>query len=170
MLLGSISSSGINIDSSTMGIYILLGILVLIVIICLAQVGSMKRKYNSFMRGTSGKNLEKIFVNRLDKLEGVELQEKENKELIQNIGNTLQTAITKIGLVKYDALDEMGGRLSFSLALLDQKDDGVVINAIHSREGCYTYIKEIIRGNSAVLLSNEDKQAVDIAIHGEEKE
>ncbi len=42
----------------------------------------------------------------------------------------------------------MGGKLSFSLALLSQTNDGFIINAMHSREGCYTYIKEIIDGNS----------------------
>ena len=65
---------------------------------------------------------------------------------------------------KHDAFDEMGGKLSFSLALLDQKNDGFIINAMHSREGCYTYIKEIVDGNSIIVLAEEEKNALDIAM------
>ena len=67
-------------------------------------------------------------------------------------------------MVKYDAFHEMGGKLSFSLALLDQKNDGFIINAMHSREGCYTYIKEILSGNSIIVLADEEKEALDIAM------
>ena len=67
-------------------------------------------------------------------------------------------------MVKYDAFHEMGGKLSFSLALLNKEDDGFIINAMHSREGCYTYIKEIIKGNSVIVLSDEEKEALDLAV------
>ena len=67
-------------------------------------------------------------------------------------------------MVKYDAFHEMGGKLSFSLALLDQKNDGFIINAMHSREGCYTYIKEIVNGNSIIVLAEEEKEALEIAM------
>ena len=59
----------------------------------------------------------------------------------------------------------MGGKLSFSLALLNRKNDGFIINAMHSREGCYTYIKEIISGNSVILLSEEEKEALEEAVN-----
>ena len=59
----------------------------------------------------------------------------------------------------------MGGKLSFALALLNKENTGFVINAMHSREGCYTYIKEIIRGESYILLGEEEKEAVDKAIN-----
>ena len=67
-------------------------------------------------------------------------------------------------MVKYDAFHEMGGKLSFSLALLNKENDGFIINAMHSREGCYTYIKEIIQGNSVIVLSDEEKEALDAAM------
>ena len=70
----------------------------------------------------------------------------------------------KVGLVKYDAFNEMGGKLSFSLALLNETNDGFIINAMHSREGCYTYIKEIMDGNSIIVLAEEEKEALDMAI------
>ena len=72
----------------------------------------------------------------------------------------------KIGLVKYDALNEMGGKLSFALALLNETNDGFVMNAMHTREGCYTYIKEIIDGNSVIVLAEEEREALDMAKKG----
>ena len=63
----------------------------------------------------------------------------------------------------------MGGKLSFSLALLSQNNDGFIINAMHSREGCYTYIKEIIDGNSVITLSEEEQEALDMALNSNKK-
>ena len=57
----------------------------------------------------------------------------------------------------------MGGKLSFSLALLNEMNDGFVLNAVHSREGCYTYIKEIVAGNSIIALADEEQEALDMA-------
>lgn len=65
--------------------------------------------------------------------------------------------------MKYDAFNEMGGKLSFSLAMLNGKDDGFVLNAVHSREGCYTYIKEIVSGNSIIVLADEEQEALNMA-------
>ena len=77
----------------------------------------------------------------------------------------MKSTFQKVGLVKYDAFQEMGGKLSFSLALLNETNDGFIINAMHSREGCYTYIKEIIDGNSVITLADEEKEALDMAMH-----
>ena len=68
-----------------------------------------------------------------------------------------------MGLIKYDALYEMGGKLSFSLSMLNEKNDGYIISAMHTREGCYTYIKEIVDGNSIIALSDEEKESLDMA-------
>jgi hypothetical protein len=74
----------------------------------------------------------------------------------------------KMGLLKYDALDEMGGKLSYTLALLNEKNNGYVLNCVHSREGSYSYIKEIIDGNSIVGLSPEEDEALQKALNGED--
>ncbi len=69
-----------------------------------------------------------------------------------------------MAVIKYDAFQEMGGKLSFSLCMLDETNNGFIITSMHStREGCYTYVKEIIKGESFVLLSEEEKEALDEA-------
>ncbi|MCR5753823.1 MAG: DUF4446 family protein, partial [Acetatifactor sp.] len=72
-----------------------------------------------------------------------------------------------LGIVKYDAFQQMGGQLSFSLALLDENDNGFIINSVHSTEGCYSYTKEIRHGKSEISLGKEEEQALSIAM-GEE--
>ena len=85
---------------------------------------------------------------------------------IKKIFSNMKFTFQKIGLVKYDALNEMGGKLSFALALLNETNDGFVMNAMHTREGCYTYIKEIIDGNSVIVLAEEEREALDMAKKG----
>ena len=82
---------------------------------------------------------------------------------INKVKEILSRTTNKIGIVKYDAFPDVGGKLSFALAMLDESNSGFVLNAIHSREGCYTYVKEIIRGESYVVLSAEEKKALERA-------
>ena len=109
------------------------------------------------------KNLEDTLIKRLNQVDDLIMQipqTKKYKTLFQNMQRTYQ----KMGLVKYDAFNEMGGKLSFSLAMLDVKNNGFIINAMHTREGCYTYIKEIIDGNSVIVLSGEEQEALNNAM------
>ena len=66
--------------------------------------------------------------------------------------------------MKYDAFKQMGGKLSFSLALLNEINSGFIINSVHSSEGCYIYIKEIVAGLCDLDLSNEEKEALSQAM------
>ena len=61
----------------------------------------------------------------------------------------------------------MGGKLSFALVLLDENNDGFILNSVHSSDGCYSYTKRIINGDSQIILSNEEKVAVERAIRGD---
>ena len=80
--------------------------------------------------------------------------------LFKNMESTFQ----KIGIIKYDAFNQMGGQLSFSLVLLDKNNNGFVLNSVHGAEGCYTYTKEIKDGTSEISLGEEEKQALDMAM------
>ena len=70
-------------------------------------------------------------------------------------------------MVRYDAFHEMGGNLSFAFSMLDGNDNGWILNVMHSREGCYMYMKEIVRGESYMELSDEETEALERAIYQE---
>lgn len=134
-------------------------------IILFAKQRKLNKKYKKFMTGNSGENLESIILNKLAEFDTIKEDCDLIRKEIEKINENLLTSIQKIGIVKYDAFKEMGGKLSFVLVLLDKNNDGILLNSIHSsREGCYIYLKEIIKGESFLELSNEEKTALDQAI------
>ena len=149
--------------------YIILGlagfciILFILVIVNMVQTSKMKKKYKKFMSGKNAKSLEEILVKRLNQIDSLVDANATNEKNIKKVVNNMKFTFQKVGLVKYDAFNEMGGKLSFSLALLNASNDGFVLNAVHSREGCYTYIKEIIDGNSIIVLAEEEQEALNMA-------
>lgn len=116
------------------------------------------------MEGKDGKSLEDTLILRLNQVDELLASDEDTKKKVQMVLDHLDNTYQKVGLVKYDAFNEMGGKLSFSLALLNRKNDGFIINAMHSREGCYTYIKEVIHGNSIIMLAEEEKEALEMAM------
>ena len=124
----------------------------------------LKSSYMTFMRGKDGKTLEESMKERFAEVDTILKVTKQNRSDIREINRRLEGNYQKLGIIKYDAFNEMGGKLSFALAMLDGKNNGWVINAMHSREGCYTYVKEIVKGESYVELAEEEAEALDKAI------
>ena len=124
----------------------------------------LKSSYMTFMRGKDGKTLEESMKERFAEVDTILKVTKQNRSDIREITRRLEGNYQKLGIIKYDAFNEMGGKLSFALAMLDGKNNGWVINAMHSREGCYTYVKEIVKGESYVELAEEEAEALDKAI------
>lgn len=120
----------------------------------------MQAKHQIFMRGKDGKSLEKGFLEQFKTVEKLERAVKQNTRDIDTIYKRMKTHYQKIGIVRYDAFQEMGGNLSFVLTMLDENNNGWVFNAMHSREGCYTYIKEIIKGESYMELGEEERESL----------
>ena len=153
--------------------FIFIFLLVLIVILFFMVVNvnmkykSLKSSYSSFMRGRDGKNLEQSILEKFDELDEITEIAKKNRTDIKELFREMQNNYQKVGIVKYDAFNEMGGKLSFALTLLDGNNSGWVINAMHSREGCYTYIKEIVRGESYIELAEEEAESLEQAIYQE---
>ena len=139
-------------------------ILLIMVIVQMIQLQSLKKKYNKFMGGKDVKSLEKQLEKFVEDRNYILNISDENKKDIKNIKKELESSFNKIGIVKYDAFKQMGGKLSFSLALLNEINSGFIINSVHSSEGCYIYIKEIVAGLCDLDLSNEEKEALSQAM------
>lgn len=162
----------ISIDDILLTIGIMAIIMVILFVLLLVNMGKtnrLRKRYEAFMQGKNAESLEDTLVTRIQQIDQLLVSEKENREDIERISEIMLHTFQKIGMVKYDAFHEMGGKLSFSLALLDQENNGFIINAMHSREGCYTYIKEILNGNSIIVLADEEREALNIALGKKEK-
>lgn len=151
--------------------YVLLGniaaiiILLIMMIIMLVKHNKLKKKYNDFMEGQDGKTLEKIILTRFHEVDEIKEHMFTVDEHLNNIDKSLLETYNKMSIVKYDAFREMGGKMSFILVFLTESNDGFILNTMHSsREGCYTYIKNIAKGQCDVPLSEEETQALEEAV------
>lgn len=145
-----------------------LGIIMIIVLILLivqiSKVNGLKKRLDGFLIGKDGMSLEEDIAGLCEDSKFLKSITDKNKKDIRNLYKRLETAYQKMGLVKYDAFNQMGGQLSFSLALLDENNNGFILNSVHSTEGCYSYTKEIQNGNCVISLGKEEAEALAIAI------
>ena len=141
-------------------------LLLILIIVALVQISKFKKKYNKFMLGKNGASLEQDIMTLYEDNKYIKLNVSQNRDDIKELFKKHETVFQKLGLVKYDAFKEMGGKLSFALVLLDEKNNGFLINSVHSSDGCYSYTKRIKNGDSEIELSNEEKVAVERAING----
>ena len=153
---------------------LLLMVLVLILIVVFLNVSlalhRLNRKYTMFMKGADGQSLERMFSQKMKEFERLARVNEDNSLELRQMKSVLKKTPTKYGIVKYDAFDDVGGKLSFALAMLDAENTGFILNAIHSRDNCFFYIKEIVNGESYTLLSSEETDALRQAVHFNEVE
>ena len=125
----------------------------------------MKKSYDKFMKKLGkGENIEEMLKNHLEKVEFVHKQNEEILDYCRKIDNNFGKTISKIGIIRYSAFKDTGSDLSFTLALLNKHNDGVVLNGIYSREMSNIYAKPIKNAESTYTLSNEEKQAIQKAL------
>lgn len=149
-------------------IVIVLAILTLISfiasVICFSQYRKLYRRYDVFMRGKDAETLENTIMELVNEAKYLRAKDSDTRRLVDSIVSKAQAGYQKTGIVKYNAFKGMGGNLSFVIAMLDDNNTGFVLNSVHSREGCYLYLKDVIEGKTEVLLGNEEKEALERAL------
>lgn len=155
-----------NIDIAYIFIGILASILLLLILIIvqIVQVSKMKKRLNKFLQGKEAKSLENDIIGLFEDNKYIRTLTEENKKDIRKIYRNMEYTFQKVGIVRYDAFQTMGGMLSFSLALLNDHDDGFIMNSVHSSDGCYSYTKEIRNGICDISLGEEEQKALEIAL------
>lgn len=158
---------GIDPGIIIIAMFALIVILFIITINANMKYTRLKASYQIFMKGKDGKTLEDSIFERFEELDKLTELTLKNRQAIRKVREDMMSDLQKVGIVKYDAFQEMGGKLSFALTLLDGNNSGYIINSMHSREGCYNYIKEIVKGESYIELSEEEAESLDRAIYQE---
>ena len=161
--LNQIGLGGFDLGYLLIGMTVTILLLLIFLILLIVQIrktSKLKKRLDKFLTGKDGTSLEQDIAGLYEDNKLLKANTEKNKKDIRTLYKNMESAYQKMGLVKYDAFNQMGGQLSFSLALLDENNNGFIINAMHTREGCYTYIKEIIDGNSVIVLSEEEQEAL----------
>ena len=139
-------------------------LLLILILILFIRQQKLNRRMNYFMRGSDNESLEESLRLVMDDNRQVKIQLKNNVDEIVRINENLLTSYRKMGIVKFNAFPGMAGKVSSSIALLNNENNGIVITSIHGQEGCYTYVKEIMNGKSISPLTKEDEEALKIAL------
>lgn len=147
-----------------LGLAIIIVILLIMIIVSLSKISKLQKRLKKFMKGKDAQSLEKEIVGLYEDNKFLKNMVDTNKRDIRDLNKRFTKAFQKVGLVKYDAYQQMGGLLSFSLAILDEENNGLILNSVHSTEGCYTYTKEVKNGTCKLELSNEERVALDQAM------
>jgi len=144
-------------------LFILSIIFIVIAILFVFKNVRLEKKLNQFMAGKDGMSLEENILSIHEENKYLKSCTDRNKKEIRTLYKKMEKTICKVGLVKYDAFPQMGGQLSFSLALLDEHNDGFIINSVHGTDGCYSYTKAISGGICKLTLGKEEEKALAIA-------
>ncbi|MBC8586725.1 DUF4446 family protein [Paratissierella segnis] len=153
-----------------LGLVIAILILFILLLITQSKIKKSKEKYNSFMRGLTGVNIEDLLIHIDKDIRDMERDINLIENSISSFDAKLAFAIQKIGFIRYNAFDGIGSELSFSIALLDNFQNGFVLTSIYGRETSISFAKPIKNGESNIPLSAEELIAIDRAIKGEMQE
>ena len=132
-----LSSIGLNnIDFGIVAIVLAAVILILLIlnIVNICSISKLKKKYQSFMQGKDAKSLENEIITLFEDNKFIKNSIEKNRKDIRVLYHKLESSIQKVGIIKYDAFNQMGGKLSFCLALLDENNNGFILNSVHGTE------------------------------------
>lgn len=151
--------------------YLILGLVVIIIILLILiavlfkSTSSLEKRYRKFMRGVNNKNVEELIIGYMDKVDEANKNTSEMKELFEKLDLRVKDCVQKVAMMRYKAFDDVGSDLSFSIALLNDKNDGVVVTGIYGRNESTTYAKPIDKGISRYDLSEEELHVLDEAMN-----
>ncbi len=142
-------------------------VLLILLIVQKKRIDRLTQRIDRFLQGKDLADLEQVVTDGFRDIAVLKRNMNTVANALNQISDMYALSIQKMGIVKYNAFDEMGGNLSFALALLNKDNSGLVLNSVHSSDGCYTYVKEIVRGESYVMLGNEERAAIKQAVESD---
>jgi len=147
----------------------LLAVLLILLFVVLAQSVRLRRAtraYQALVRGGEGGSLQEVLSRHVEKVELVGRRLNQLHELYAAVEGRSRGSLQHIGMVRFNPFEDTGSDQSFAIALLDDLRDGIVISSLHGRNVTRVFAKPVQSGNSTHTLSNEETQAIRIAVEG----
>jgi len=151
--------------------FIIIGLLAIVlllltmVLILMSTTKKLEKKYRKMMRGVNSKNLEELITSKLGDIDKAIGKSKEALNKCELIKEEIKGCVNKVAIMRYKAFPDVGSDLSFSIAILDSYNDGVLITGIYSRHDSTTYAKPVDKGISRYELSEEETYVLNEAIN-----
>lgn len=149
---------------------IIIGVInIAVLAVYVSKVSKLKKMYDTTLaKFNNTANVKDKFVELFARLDEVEQKCVDTKDYCENIDKSMNVAIRKTGLVKYNAYDESDNKLSFALGMLDKDNNGIILNNVHSIHGSNMYIKKVVDGKVEERISEEEAQALKEAMANQE--
>jgi hypothetical protein len=164
--LNRILSENLAIVVGTIG-----GLLAVVLILLLVQairLSRAARRYRRLVGDGGGGTLANVLEEHVGRVNAVGDQLDHLRTLQDLLERRSRGSIQHVGLVRFNPFEDTGSDQSFALALLDEGRDGVVISSLHGRSNTRLFAKPVSGGESAHTLSDEELQAIRIAVDGTE--
>lgn len=139
------------------------GLLLLLVIVLWINLLSFKKKFKQLMKGATGENLEELLKQHVILVQQHRELAEDNRVTMKVIEENQRKSVQYVGVKRFNAFEDVGSRLSYSVALLDDHLNGVVLTGLHGRYESTTYAKAIEHGHSEQHLSVEEMDALQMA-------
>jgi hypothetical protein len=143
---------------------ILFAILFIWNIVLSVKFGRLKKKFRRMAQGTSKDNLEQMLEKIFDRMDALTESQQEVERLTESMRKQVSEQKGRLGILRFPAFENEGSDLSFSLALVDENSNGMVMTSIYGRHESRVYAKPVKNGTSQYALSDEEKQALEIAM------
>ncbi len=143
-----------------LAIGIIVFVLLVMVINLTLELSKMRARYKKIMTGVEGTNLEQMLLKQVDDTRRVEDENRKLQDENRRIDELLQTALTRISVMRFCAFEDMGSDLSYAVAMLDSHNNGLVFSSIFGREDSRSYVKPIDDGRSSYTLTKEEEKVL----------
>lgn len=147
-------------EYSLLGLIVVAAILFIIVIIQSVKISNINKGYSKLMRGCKEENVEEILQKYIDKTEQLGRNLSTAEKEIQHLHQLINKKSAKVSIERYNAYEDTGNDLSFSIALLNDHNDGFVITSLYNRHDQRVYAKPILKGASSYALTDEEKSVI----------
>ncbi|WP_019914542.1 DUF4446 family protein [Paenibacillus sp. HW567] len=147
-----------------MGFAFVIILLAIVLIVQGTKIRKMRRRYEAMMTGNGVEDLENLLIDLKNQGDMLEEGQHEHKAMIEAAQAKIRGMKSKVSLKRYNAFGERGNDLSFSLAILDDNRNGIVLTSLHNRENSYIYSKPLENGESPYSLSPEEKEVIALAL------
>ena len=154
--------------------FIIIGVIFILVIICLILALMNSSRISTFMDYTDEGDLMGAIKDYYDKVDELAMTISNSEDAIinsriTNCESDINLSLKKIGLVNFNAYDDVTGQMSFALTILNNYNDGVILTSLYGHNSCNTYVRKITNGKAEIKLLEEEKQSLNKAIMNEKK-
>ena len=153
-----------NTSEILIGTLVIQGILLILAILSLIKIRGIKKRYKQLLEGTKAMDLEGVLFRQIEKMEKAEKEINTLYDELLRLEKGAGFCIQKVKSLRYNTFDNTGSDLSYSTALLDIHNSGVILTGIYGRNYGVSYCKPIVKGTSKHVLSEEEKKVLNEAM------